>query len=155
MRKIFKRAGISFAVVAVAIQFYRPERSNPPVDESQTLFATVLVPPDVQTILRRSCFDCHSHETRWPWYSHVAPAMWLVADDVKEGRLHVNFSEFAKYKPLRALSKLDMMCEEISDRRMPLPEYLVLNPGAKLSNEEIDLICNWVDSVRDTLLNMD
>ncbi len=155
MRKFIKLTGIGIAVLAVAIQFYRPERTNPPVDESQTLFASVPVPEEVQTIFKRSCFDCHSNETRCPCYSNVAPAMWLVARDVKEGRSHMNLSEFGKYKPLRGLSKLDMMCEEITEGRMPLPPYLILHPDARLSKGEIDLICNWVDSVRDTLLNME
>jgi len=150
MRKFIKLTGIGVALLAVAIQFYRPERTNPPVDESQTLFAAVPVPEEVQTIFKRSCFDCHSNETRWPWYSSVAPAMWLVARDVKEGRSHMNLSEFGKYKPLRGLSKLDMMCENMQDGVMPLPHYLTLHPKARPSAEEIDRFCAWVDSLHAT-----
>lgn len=155
MKKVIARTAIGVAILFLVIQFHRPERTNPPVDEAETLFAMLPVPEEVQSILRRSCFDCHSNETRWPWYSHVAPALWLVARDVETGRSRMNLSEFGKYKPLRALSKLDLLCEEIHDRRMPLPIYLTLHPGARLSEGEIDLVCDWVDSVRDTLLNME
>lgn len=152
MKKILKWAGIVVGVIFIGIQFVRPERTNPPIDESRTLFARVSVPPDVKAILDRSCADCHSHTTRWPWYSHVAPVMWLVAHDVEEGREHMNLSEFAQYRSLRAVAKLDMICEQIQNGNMPLPVYLTMHPDAKLSQSEIDRICNWVETARDSLL---
>jgi len=151
MKKVLRGIGIAFIVVFVGIQFYRPEKTNPPVDPSKTLFAVVPVPEEVRTVIERSCFDCHSNETRWPWYSSIAPAMWVVTADVEEGREHLNFSEFGDYKPLRAVAKLDMMCEQVLNGNMPLPNYLTLHPGAELSPQEVDLLCDWVESVRDSL----
>lgn len=154
MKKVLQWIGIGLLIAFLGIQFYRPDRTNPPVDPSQTLYAVVPVPEEVKTVLERSCFDCHSHETRWPWYSSIAPAMWVVAHDVEEGREHLNFSEFARYKPLRAVSKLDMACEQVLNGNMPLPNYLTLHPGAGLSRAEVDLLCDWVESVRDSLYSM-
>jgi hypothetical protein len=80
--------------------------------------------------------------------------MWLVADDVQEGREHLNFSEFGDYKPLRAVAKLDMICEQLLNGNMPLPNYLTLHPGARISREEADLVCDWVETVRDSLYSL-
>lgn len=153
VKKIIKWIGIVFAIVFIGIQFLRPDRTNPPVDENRTLYARVPVPPEIKTMIERSCSDCHSSNTRWPWYSNIAPVSWLVADDVQEARKHLNLSDFAQYPPLRALAKLDMMCENMQDGLMPLPKYVAMHPDAKLSKEEIDRFCSWVDSVADTLAN--
>jgi len=151
MKQILRWSGIAVFTVFVILQFFRSERTNPPVDPSNTIFAVVHVPEDVRTILERSCFDCHSNETRWPWYSAIAPAMWAVAHDVEEGREHLNFSEFGAYKPLSAVAKLDMVCEQIINRNMPLPEYLALHPGAQMSKGDVDILCDWVENARDSL----
>lgn len=151
MNRILRWGGIAIVGVFVVIQLFRSERENPPVDPANTLYAAVHVPDNVRNILERACFDCHSNETRWPWYSAVAPAMWAVAHDVEEGREHLNFSEFASYKPLRAVAKLDMVCEQIINKNMPLPPYLILHPRADLSREDIDILCDWVEVARDSL----
>jgi hypothetical protein len=153
MKQILRWSAIAVVATFVILQFFRSERDNPAVDPSNTVYASVHVPENVRTILERSCFDCHSNQTRWPWYSAIAPAMWVVAHDVEEGREHLNFSEFGQYKSLRAVAKLDMICEQIINRNMPLPEYLILHPGAEISKEEIDVICDWVESARDSLYN--
>ena len=151
MMKIFKWTGLAIAVVFVGMQFFRPDRTNPPTDETRTLYARLSVPDDIKSILDRSCMDCHSNTTRWPWYSNVAPASWIVAHDVNEAREHLNLSDFAQYRSLRAVGKLDMMCENMQDGFMPLPKYLTLHPDARLTREEINRFCDWVESVRDSL----
>ena len=151
MKLILRWGGIAVVAAFVVMQAFRSERTNPPVDPSNTLYAVVPVPDEVRNILERSCIDCHSNETRWPWYSAIAPAMWVVAHDVEEARKELNFSEFGRYKSLRAVAKLDMICEQIINRNMPLPAYLILHPDAEISKEEIDIICNWVESARDSL----
>ncbi len=151
MKQVLRWGGIAIAVAFVVIQLFRSERENPPVDPANTLYAVVHVPDNVRNILERACFDCHSNQTQWPWYSAIAPAMWAVAHDVEEGREHLNFSEFGSYKPLRAVAKLDMVCEQIMNKNMPLPAYLILHPRAELSREEIDTLCDWVERARDSL----
>ncbi len=153
MKKVLQWTGLFLTVAFLGMQLFRPDRTNPPVDESRTFFASLPVPEDVKAIVDRSCSDCHSYNTRWPWYSNVAPVSWLVANDVVEARKHLNLSDFAQYPPLRALGKLDMMCENMQDGVMPLPNYVTMHPEAKLSQGDIDRFCDWVESVRDSLGN--
>ena len=109
--KILKWAAISLAVLLVIIQFVRPVKTNPPIDEGSTIHARARVPSEVAAILERSCSDCHSHKTRWPWYSQIAPISWLLAHDVNEGREHLNLSNWSKYNPRRAAVKQEEICE--------------------------------------------
>ena len=86
MRTLLRRAALVLLVAFVAVQFIPVERTNPPVEPG-----SLVVPREVEPLLRRACYDCHSHETRWPWYAYVAPVSWLVADDVKDARRHLIF----------------------------------------------------------------
>ena len=136
------------AVVFVAVQFVRPSRTNPPVDASRTIDAATHVPADVHAILERSCFDCHSSETVWPWYSNVAPASWLLVDDVNDGRKELNFSEWGNYKARRKERKLKEICEQLESGEMPLKVYLPLHPRAKLSDADRTRLCAWATALR-------
>ncbi|MBE0557908.1 MAG: heme-binding domain-containing protein, partial [Proteobacteria bacterium] len=104
------------------------------------------VPSEIISILRRSCYDCHSNETVWPWYSAVAPASWLVVDDVTEARKRMNFSEWGSYKMGKVLSLLEGMCEEATDGGMPLKPYVLLHPSTGLSELEIKALCGWSEA---------
>jgi len=145
MRKYLKWIGIGLVVVFAGMQTVQPERTNPPVDESQTIQALLKVPPEISSIFQRSCYDCHSNRTVWPWYSYVAPTSWLVTDDVKKGRSQMNFTEWGKYKGLRVISKLEQICQNVSQGAMPLPVYLTMHPKARLTQAESDSICAWVE----------
>ena len=92
-----KRVLIGIALLIVIIQFIRPDMSNIPEDPAKTIHAFVKVPDDIAAILVRSCYDCHSYTTRWPWYSQIAPVSWLIAYDVRSARKHLNFSEWSSY----------------------------------------------------------
>jgi hypothetical protein len=96
--------------------------------------------------LRRACADCHSHDTVWPWYSHVAPVSWLVAQDVHEGRRHLNFSEWAGYTPAVRLKKLALLSTAIQDGEMPPWFYTPLHPLARLSPDEVSVLAMWADA---------
>lgn len=155
MRKAIKWIGIAVIVVFLGMQAVQPERTNPPVDESKTIFAHVNVPPEVKTILERSCFDCHSNQTKWPWYSYIAPSSWLVAGDVKEGRSHLNLSQWGDYNDLKQIARLDQICQELLDDKMPIKPYRLMHPNAALSKAEVDLMCDWVETERDRLMAPD
>jgi hypothetical protein len=114
----------------VALQLIPLPRTNPPVRSA------LPAPPEVQAILDRACMDCHSHESRWPWYAYVAPASWLVVYDVHEGREHLNLSQWGDYPPDRQRKKLRAMWEEVEEGEMPLPPYLLMHPEAKLSDAD-------------------
>jgi len=155
MRKKLTWFGVALIVIFLAAQLYRPERSNPAVDESKTIYASLGVPPEVKAILERSCADCHSHGTSWPWYSNIAPTSWLIARDVKDGRSSMNLSTWGTYKKTRQANKLDEIFNEVSEDKMPLKPYRLMHPSAALSKDEIDLLCRWAEKERDRLTEPD
>ena len=112
-------------------------RTNPPVETE------IPVDSEIRQILRRSCYDCHSNETRWPWYSQVAPVSWLVADDVKHARKHLNFSTWNAYDAEKRAHKLEEVWEMVEEGEMPLWFYLPLHPEARLSDADKELIHAW------------
>ena len=130
------------ALVAVA-QFVPVGRSNPPTDPRLSLIATARPPAPVAAALERSCHDCHSNQTRWPWYSRVAPVSWLVARDVSEGRAHLNFSEWSALDTRRRSRRLEEICEMVNSGEMPLGIYLMLHPDARLTPQDVTAICDW------------
>lgn len=132
-----------FVILLVAIQLYRPARTNPPEDPSLTLNAHTEVPPDVDSTFARSCNDCHTHKTVWPWYSNVAPLSWLVISDVNDGRRHLNLSEWGKYTPERQQRKLSELCEEVAEGEMPLKQYTWIHEVAGLDGPQRRQICDW------------
>ncbi len=152
MKNVTKISGLAVVAAFVAIQFVnRPDRTNPPEDPSLTFASQKFVPPAVSAMLERSCYDCHSNRTVWPWYSAIAPVSWLVADDVQEGRSHLNFSEWGTYKRKRQASRLEGISSEVDRDQMPLPSYVLLHSNAKLTEEDKDLLCDWADRVSDSL----
>jgi len=141
--KILKWLAVAVVVVLIGLQFVRPARTNPPVDPSQTIYARQQVSPQVAAILDRSCQDCHSNTTRWPWYSNVAPVSWFVIDHVNHGRSHMNFSEWGSLDNRQSVKKLEEICEEVEDGMMPLASYTRIHWGAKLSAEDVKTLCEW------------
>ena len=110
MRRL-KWVGAALALTALCIQFIRPARTNPPTDSSRTVFALMTVPSRTAAVLERACRDCHSNDTRWPWYSHVAPVSWFVIDHVNHGRSHFNYSDWAQYKSADAKKLIEDSCK--------------------------------------------
>lgn len=146
VRKVLKWLAVAIAVVFLGLQFVRPTRTNPSVDQTQTIQAHLQITPPVAAILDRSCHDCHSNSTRWPWYSNVAPASWFLVDHVNDARSHLNFSEWGKLDKRRSDKKLEEMCEEVTDKMMPLDSYTWIHRSAKLSDADIKAICEWTEA---------
>ena len=151
IKKILKIAIIVIAVIFVGMQAIRPTLSNPPVDESLTINSRTQMTPEVASILDRSCRDCHSSKTVWPWYTKLAPVSWWLADHVNEGRQNLNMSEWGKLPKDRQDRKLRQMCDEIQDGIMPLSSYLPMHPAAKLSEQDKKTLCDWTDKERERL----
>jgi hypothetical protein len=103
----------------------------------------------VLQVLERSCQNCHSDRTEWPWYSYVAPMSWLVEYDVHEGRAHLNLSHWQEYSPEKQKELLARMATAVRSRQMPLPRYTRVHPGARLSDTEVELIYQWARSERE------
>jgi Haem-binding domain len=150
MRQRIRRGGVVVIVLLALAQAYQPDRSNPTTSAS-SIWEDPTVPRDVLAVFERSCADCHSHETRWPWYSRVAPISWLSARDVNEGRRHLNFSMWSELDPYRRFKLLEEICEEVEEGEMPLAIYTLLHSGAKLSAAEVETLCAWTKSSRDEL----
>lgn len=143
MSVLAKRVALGAVGLVAVIQAFRPARTNPPIDAKQELAATANVDGNVRSIIDRSCNDCHSSRTVWPWYSEVAPVSWLVGRDVNGGRRHVNFSEWGTYPGYKHKDLLDKMCKEVTDHDMPPWQYLLVHRDAGLSNSDRDSICGW------------
>lgn len=144
MKRLFRFALYLLLIAFVAIQFYRPPRTNPPVDAQHVMQA----PPQVQSILDRSCNDCHTNNTTWPWYTNIAPVSWFTIDHVNEAREELSFSEFGTYAPKKADHKLEEICEMVEKGEMPLREYVWLHPSARLSEADKRTLCEWAESER-------
>lgn len=151
VRKVLKWLVIALVAVFVGVQFVRPARTNPSFDPAQTIYARLRMTPEVSGILNRSCQDCHSNATRWPWYSNVVPASWFLVDHVNEGREHLNFSEWGKLDKRRADKRLEEMCEQVSDMEMPLDSYTWIHRSARLSDEDRKILCSWTEAERKRL----
>jgi hypothetical protein len=124
-------------IVLIAIQFIPVERTNPIV------ISDIDAPSGVKAILKKSCYDCHSNETEWLWYSYVAPVSWLVINHVNEGRENLNFSEWGDLERTKQAKMREEIWEEIREEQMPLWQYRILHPQAKLTDQEKTLIRNW------------
>jgi cytochrome c551/c552 len=149
--RILKWLAIGLIVLLIAIQFVRPARTNPSVNQSQSIEAHTQMPPEVAAILDRACRDCHSNKTVWPWYSNMAPVSWWMIDHVNHGRTHLNYSEWGKLKRDDQDKSLREICDEVFDGAMPLPSYLPMHPAAKLSEQDKKTLCDWTAKERERL----
>jgi hypothetical protein len=152
MGRVLKWVGVVFVVAFVGIQFVRPDMTNPQEDESLFYANHVRVPPEIAQILERSCFDCHSQRTVWPWYSQVAPISWFLAKDVANGRKHLNFSRWGAYAKVRQMTALNDIVDEVSSNGMPLPNYLTLHSEARLDSTDRAKIIAWAESEKENIV---
>ncbi len=126
-----------------------PSRTNPPVNPRHQLEFNVPTPPEISVLLRRSCFSCHSNETRWPWYSRVPVVSRLVVHDVERGRRVMNFSEWSEQmrnRPAVAAASLLASCGAMQTGRMPKAPYPLIHPEARLSSGDVARFCGWATS---------
>src|SRR5215471_12728724 len=119
MSRRTKQAAVVFVVVLAAAQLIRPDRTNPASTPSHTIEAVVGTHDGLVAVLYRSCGDCHSNDTVWPWYAQVAPLSWLMASGVNTGRKAINFSDWASYPPAQQRSLLSASCRDVSAGKMP------------------------------------
>ena len=137
--RLLRGAAVVVAILVIG-QFVRPDRTNPPTDSNRTIAAHAGATSELVGVLDRSCGDCHSNSTVWPWYTNVAPASWLMAYGVNEGRKAVNFSDWAGYSPGQQRKLLTESCQDVTSGKMP-GLYTALRPETRLSSQDIDTIC--------------
>ncbi|MHC3995124.1 heme-binding domain-containing protein [Thiomicrolovo sp. ZZH C-3] len=134
-----KKVLIIVLLVVVGIQFIP---MNVPAEVPTKAEDELEAPEEVLAILKRSCFDCHSNHTTYPWYSSVAPVSWFTKMHVKEGREHMNFSTWASYDDEKKAKYLDKIPKAVKSK-MPLPSYLIMHAEAKLTEEDKKVLADW------------
>jgi hypothetical protein len=139
--KKFSKLFLSIVLpVFVLIQFVPVEQTNPAIESE------IPASPEVRSVLRRACYDCHSNETSWPWYSHIAPVSWLVAHDVHEGREKLNFSTWNALSERKQAKALHEVLEEVEEGEMPPWFYLLPHPEARLSDQDRSALSQWAQA---------
>lgn len=137
MKNLSLRILLILFLLAALIQLVPVNRKNPPVTQD------IAAPPPVAAILRTSCYDCHSNETRWPLYSYIAPVSWFIADDVKKGRMVMNFSRWNAYSKAEQESYRSRCYAMVSEGLMPLPDYLRIHRDARLDSLKVGMLRRW------------
>lgn len=146
-----KRILIFLLIVLVGIQFV-PTKRNENVTVLETDFSkTFTVPSNIQNLLKKSCYDCHSNNTNYPWYNNIQPMSWVMEYHINNGKKELNFSEFGSYSKRKQQSKLKSVISEINDDEMPLSSYTIIHRDAKLSKEDKKLLTGWIQKLRDSL----
>lgn len=148
LRRILQLVSAAIIAGIVVIQFVGPARSNPIAPEAQSAGVHLQLSPQALAIVERSCADCHSNNTRWPWYSRVAPVSWFVIDHVNHGRSHLNFSEWGRYTPKEQNALLHSICKEVKYGTMPLQSYLRIHTDAKLNAGDVKILCELASHQR-------
>ncbi|HOY15660.1 MAG TPA: heme-binding domain-containing protein [Haliscomenobacter sp.] len=141
--KLLKRIGLLLLLLAIAIQFVPVNRTNPAVDPNQDYLKVSAAPAEVARLLKASCYDCHSNEAKYPWYSYVAPVSFLIQNHIQEGRSKVNFSTWGSSSAHDQSEALEEIPETIAEGEMPLWDYNLMHPEAKLNEAEKQTLIDW------------
>ena len=147
-----KKILLAILIVVVAIQFIQPARNN---NNGQVLATDIIktfpVPDRILDVLKNSCYDCHSNNTRYPWYSFIQPGGWWMASHINDAKADLNFSDFGSYSIRKQQNKLRSIAKSIQDETMPIKPYLIIHTDAKLSKEQKALVLDWINKTRDSL----
>ena len=149
--KILKKILLGLFIVFIVIQFIRPAHNTSGQVLPTDITKTINVPDKILDVFKNSCYDCHSNNTRYPWYVNIQPMGWIMADHVKTGKANLNFSEFGSYSKRKQANKLRSLAETINDGSMPISSYTIMHTDAKLSEENKKLITGWVAKTKDSL----
>ncbi len=148
MKRIFRKILIIGVVIFLLMQLYQPGRNK---DNGAVLPSHITklyhVPDSVQVILAATCYDCHSNNTKYPWYSYIQPARFIMERHIRNGKKDLNFSEFGNYSKRRQESKLERIIKQVKSGEMPLTSYTILHKNSKLTSKQKETIINWIDSI--------
>lgn len=140
---MWKKILLGLLIVFVALQFVRPAKNQGPADDPNDLIVRTAPDPAVKQLLETACYDCHSNRTRYPWYAEIQPVGWWLADHVKEGKSHLNFSTIGHLPPKRIAHKLDECAAEVGEGEMPLASYKIAHADARLTPAQRKLLSDW------------
>lgn len=146
-----KKILLGLVVIFVLIQFIQPASNRSSEVSLTDITKEISLPQGIDSSLKKACYDCHSNNTNYPWYSRVQPFGWLLARHIKNGKAELNFNEFGSYSMRRQISKLNGIANSIKDGTMPLGSYEMLHKDARLSDEEKALLIDWAVKTKDSL----
>ena len=152
--KVARKILLTIVIVFVGIQFIQPPKNKSEQEFQTDISHVVIVPAEVKEVLKTSCYDCHSNNTEYPWYSFIQPAAWWMSSHIKEGKADLNFSEFGNYTKRKQGNKLEAIVKSIQDETMPLSSYTLLHAAARLSGEKKVLVINWATTAKDSLTSI-
>ena len=153
--KILKYALYAIIAVFFLLQFVPNELPENNSDMTNDIVLNTGAPEEIKLILQKACYDCHSNQTHYPWYSYVAPVSWLIAEDTRHGREELNLSDWGSLNKRKKIRTLGDIAEEVEERKMPLKIYTLVHRDAILSDQEIDAISSWAKSLSESILNGD
>ena len=148
---MFKKIIWIALVVFIAIQFIQPARNTSNKILPTDITMLYRVPDSVQSLLKTACYDCHSNNTMYPWYSRIQPGAWFMANHVKSGKEDLNFSEFGSYSLRKQQHKLKSIVEEINEGDMPITSYKLMHSNARLDEHEKAVLVDWATQTKDSL----
>lgn len=146
--KILKKIGIVLLIIFAIAQFFGPEKNEGDITSVSAFIAETNPPENVLKIMKESCFDCHSSKTNYPWYNNITPVNYWLADHVKDGKKHLNFSSWSAYSLKKKEHKMDELHEEVEKKEMPLDSYTWTHSEANLTQEQVDEIVAWGKKVQ-------
>jgi hypothetical protein len=146
-----KKIGLVILVVIIAIQFIQPARNKSGQGLPTDISKIYSIPAPVQSVLKNACYDCHSNNTIYPWYSNIQPFGWWLASHIRRGKAELNFSEFVNYSSRKQRSKLFAIAKSIEDGTMPFPSYTLIHKNARLTKEEKGIVIDWSNKAKDSL----
>lgn len=152
MKKAFRIILIFLIVIFIIAQFFQPEKNNSEKSTSHIL-KVENVPGKMEVLLTNACLDCHSNQTNYLWYHRVSPVSWLINNHIMEGKENMNLSEWGELDVFDKIGTLEEMYEEVENGEMPLNEYVLLHPKAKISENDMDLFRKWTESLSEELIS--
>ena len=148
---IKKKIILGLAVILIGMQFFQPLRNQSDEVTASHIERVYAVPQNVKAILTQSCYDCHSNNTRYPWYSRIQPGAWYMARHIKKGKEELNFSTFGDYSARKQRNKFRAMAGQVKDGEMPLSSYTLIHRNAVLSQDDKQVLINWFGTMEDSI----
>ena len=147
-RKLWRTIILVLLLIFVLIQFIPIDRSAPEVNPGEDFLNSYEMPVEFMTLVRDACYDCHSNESEYPWYSYVAPVSFWIQNHIDHGRKHLNYSIWTEYEIDKRMHKLEEMMDMVEEKEMPLSSYVWGHPEARLTDEQRAKLVDWFDTLR-------
>ena len=144
----------SFLALLIIIQFFRPEKNDKILNPQNDIIFSLEIPVNVKKTIVNACYDCHSDKTAYPFYNNVAPVSWLMAKHIRDGKEHLNFSDWANYDRKKQIKLLTAICEEITDGEMPLKGYVFMHSKAIINEKQLEDICQWTEEAAEQVMSI-